>query len=71
VTTVLVEVDGERCQGHNRCVIACPEVFESDEFGYSVVKMPEVRPELEPQVRLAEADCPENAITVEEAPTTG
>ena len=69
--TVVVEVDGERCQGHNRCVIACPEVFESDEFGYSVVKMPEVSPELEPQVRLAEADCPENAITVEEAPTTG
>ena len=69
--TVLVEVDGQLCQGHNRCVIACPEVFESDEFGYSVVKMPEVEPELEPQVRLAEADCPENAITVEEAPTTG
>jgi ferredoxin len=71
VTSVLVEVDGERCQGHNRCVVACPEVFESDEYGYAVVRLREVGPELEPQVRLAEADCPENAITVEEASTTG
>ena len=71
VTPVLVEVDGERCQGHNRCVVACPQVFESDELGYAVVKSREVGPELEPQVRLAEADCPENAITVEEASTAG
>lgn len=71
MTPVRVEVDGQRCQGHNRCVIACPEVFESDEYGYSVVKLPEVGPELEPQVRLAEADCPENAITVVRASTTG
>ncbi len=62
---VRVGVDGERCQGHNRCVVACPEVFESDELGFAVVKLHEVGPDLEPQVRLAEANCPENAITVE------
>ena len=69
--TVLVEVDGERCQGHNRCVVACPQVFGSDELGYGVVKSREVRPEFEPNVRMAEADCPENAITLEVAPTAG
>lgn len=65
---VRVEVDGERCQGHNRCVVACPQVFESDEYGYAVVRSHEIPAELEPQVRLAEADCPENAITVESNP---
>jgi ferredoxin len=64
VTSVLVEVDGKRCQGHNRCVAICPEVFEADEYGFSVVKQPQVSPDLEQKVRLAEANCPENAISV-------
>ena len=65
MTSVRVEVDAKRCQGHNRCVVTCPEVFEADEYGYSVVKLPEVGPELEQKVRLAEANCPEHAISVE------
>jgi ferredoxin len=60
--SVRVEVDRQRCQGHNRCVIICPEVFETDEFGFSVVKLPQVGPELNEKVRLAEANCPEGAI---------
>lgn len=59
-----VRVDGKRCQGHNRCIAICPEVFDADEYGYSVVKQPEVGPELEEKVRLAEQNCPENAISV-------
>lgn len=59
-----VRVDGQRCQGHNRCIAICPEVFDADEYGYSVVKQPEVGPELEEKVRLAEQNCPENAISV-------
>lgn len=66
MTWLQVEVDGQRCQGHNRCMVACPEVFEADEYGYALVKVHEVGPELEGRVRLAEADCPEDAITVEE-----
>ncbi len=66
---VRVTVDGRRCQGHNRCVAACPEVFEADDYGYSVVKLPEVGPELEGKVRLAEANCPENAISVDASMT--
>ena len=62
-----VRVDGRRCQGHNRCVAICPEVFEADEYGYSVVKLPQVGSELEEKVRLAAANCPEKAISVEAA----
>jgi ferredoxin len=59
-----VAVDGQKCQGHNRCMALCPEVFEADELGYSVVKMRRVGRDLEEKVRLAEANCPERAITV-------
>ena len=61
-----VRVDGARCQGHNRCVAICPEVFDTDDLGYSVVTKPEVGPELDAKVRLAEQNCPENAISVTE-----
>lgn len=64
MTSIRVEVDGRRCQGHNRCIVACPEVFEADEYGYSVVRLAEVESELQEKVLLAEADCPENAISV-------
>jgi ferredoxin len=60
-----VRVDGQRCQGHNRCIVICPEVFEADEYGYSMVRVPRVGPELAEKVRSAEANCPENAISVE------
>jgi ferredoxin len=59
-----VAVDGRRCQGHNRCMALCPEVFEADELGYSVVKVPTVGPDLAEKVRLAEQNCPERAISV-------
>lgn len=42
----------------------CPEVFEADEFGYAVVKHPDVRGDLVEKARLAERNCPENAISV-------
>jgi len=61
---VRVAVDGRRCQGHNRCIAICPDVFEADVLGYSVVTRPDVGPELVEQVRLAEANCPEDAILV-------
>lgn len=61
---VRVRVDGDRCQGHNRCMVLCPEIFEADELGYAVVKRPEVHGELAEKARLAERNCPENAISV-------
>ena len=59
-----VEVNGRLCQGHNRCVALCPEVFDTDEYGYSVVTRPEVGSDLAEKVRLAEQNCPENAISI-------
>jgi ferredoxin len=59
-----VAVDPQRCQGHARCWVICPEVFSLDEEGHSFVAVAEVPPELEAKAREAADNCPERAITV-------
>lgn len=63
-----IHVDGEKCQGHNRCYSLAPELFELDDFGTShEIGDGNVPPELEERARLAIANCPEFAIsTVDE-----
>ncbi|MPZ35365.1 MAG: ferredoxin [Rhodospirillales bacterium] len=63
-----VAVDPERCQGHNRCKMIAPNLFELDELGHArVVGDGRVTPGLEDRARLAEANCPEFAIKVGQA----
>jgi ferredoxin len=62
-----VHVDQDRCQGHGRCYAVAPEVFEPDEIGNGVeVGDGTVAPELEAAARRAVANCPEQAIVLEE-----
>lgn len=62
-----VVVDQEKCQGHNRCVIVAEELFEIDDLGYAAAKGDgSVSPELEEKARMAVANCPEFAITIED-----
>jgi len=60
-----VEVDSEKCQGHNRCFALAGELFELDELGYATAtddgKVPS---ELEDKARLAIENCPERAIEI-------
>lgn len=59
--------DRSACQGHNRCYLLAPELFDTDDEGYAVLKVTgEVPPELAEKARLAADNCPEYAITVEE-----
>lgn len=59
-----VHVDQDKCQGHNRCIVVAPELFEVDELGTaSVVGDGHVPPALEDDARLAVDNCPEYAIT--------
>ena len=30
-----VHVDGDKCQGHNRCYALAPELFDVDDLGYA------------------------------------
>jgi ferredoxin len=61
-----VRVDAEKCVGHGRCYDLAPGVFGEDDRGHCRVREATVPPELETQARLGAANCPEDAIVVEE-----
>jgi ferredoxin len=60
--------DRSACQGHNRCYLLAPELFDVDDDGYAVLLIDgEVPTELEAKARLAADNCPEYAIELTEA----
>lgn len=59
-----VEIDSSRCQGHGSCVLTCSEVFVFDESGYGEVIAQDPPERLRPDLLVAVANCPENAISV-------
>lgn len=60
-----VDVDGERCQGHARCLAYAPDVFDFDDEGYAFVPADRQTFDLVPEsVQQAVANCPERAIRV-------
>jgi ferredoxin len=60
-----IQVIEEKCQGHNRCFVVAPDLFELDDYGYAHASNDgKVPPGEEEKARLAIANCPENAIIV-------
>lgn len=58
-------MDPAKCQGHNRCVVMAPTLFEIDTYGNASARgTGEVPPELAEQARLAVDNCPEFAVTI-------
>jgi ferredoxin len=63
---VKVHLDPGLCQGHGRCYDLAPELFGDDEEGYgTVLGDGVVPPGKEHDARLAAANCPERAISVD------
>jgi ferredoxin len=63
---VKVHLDPGLCQGHGRCYDLAPELFGDDEEGYGTVLGDGlVPPGKEQDARLAAANCPERAISVD------
>lgn len=63
-----VVIDTAKCQGHGRCYDLAPAVFTEDDEGYGqVIGGGLVAPDQETAARLAEANCPEQAVIIEEA----
>ncbi|MGC1420512.1 MAG: ferredoxin [Acidimicrobiales bacterium] len=62
-----VSIDAGRCQGHGRCYSLAPSLFEFDDLGSGVVlgdgTLSDETLEL---ARLAQANCPERAILIED-----
>jgi ferredoxin len=63
---VRILLDTDRCTGHGRCYSLAPDLFDCDDRGYGTVIRPEVAAGLEQQARIAVANCPERAISLEE-----
>lgn len=62
-----VSIDAERCQGHGRCFSLAPSLFEFDDLGSGVVLGDgTLSDEARELARLAQANCPEHAIFIEE-----
>ena len=62
-----IRVDDSRCEGHGRCYALAPDLFEPDDIGNGhEIGDGSVAPEQEHNARLAVANCPERAITMEE-----
>ncbi|MCQ3813169.1 MAG: ferredoxin [Acidimicrobiia bacterium] len=60
-----LHLDTELCQGHSRCVMVAPELFDADEDGYSMLlHNGDVPASLHNKARLAVDNCPEYAIEV-------
>ncbi|CAN5687131.1 N/A [soil metagenome] len=58
-----ISFDRDSCQGHNRCYLLAPELFDVDDDGYAVLLVDGTVPvELEPKAQLAADNCPEYAI---------
>jgi len=63
---VKVRVDLDLCLRHGRCYMLAPDVFGEDEQGSCRIANENVPPELEKQARIGAANCPEDAIEIEE-----
>ncbi len=60
-----IQFDRDACQGHNRCYLLAPELFDVDDEGYAVLLVEgEVPEELREKAELAADNCPEYAITL-------
>lgn len=58
-----LSIDRARCQGHGRCVVVAPDLFDIDDDGYGVVLNPDPGPSVAHDVSAAVGACPEQAIT--------
>ena len=61
-----IKLDSGKCQGHGRCYALAPDLFESDDEGYAVLKVEgSVPADREDDAILAADNCPEYAIEIE------
>lgn len=60
-----IAYDRSACQGHNRCYLLAPELFDVDDEGYAILLVEDDVPaDLEDKARLAADNCPEYAISL-------
>lgn len=61
-----IRLDVDACTGHGRCYALAPDVFDADDVGHCVSKLDDVPSELQADARVAVANCPEVALTIDD-----
>lgn len=62
-----INFDRDACQGHNRCYMLAPELFDVDDEGYAILLVEgDIPDELADKAQLTVDNCPEFAITLED-----
>ena len=56
-------IDTNRCQGHGRCALINPGLFDVNDDGYGVVLTPEPEGDAKADADRAIGNCPEQAIS--------
>ena len=56
-------IDTARCQGHGRCALINPDLFDVDDDGYAVVLDPVPTGDAKADADRAIGNCPEQAIS--------
>ena len=59
-------VDANLCESTSVCAGACPEIFEPDDQGMTIVKSEQVPPQLEQACKEAAGNCPKGPISIQE-----
>ena len=59
-----VRIDASRCEGHGRCYMLAPAVFDADENGSGTVIAEEIDDASIAAATLARDNCPEDAIVL-------
>jgi ferredoxin len=64
-TVIRIAIDADRCQGHARCAVRAPELFDvDDDQGKSIALRDDVPAELMEAAVEAVDTCPERAISL-------
>jgi ferredoxin len=58
-----LSIDASRCQGHGRCSLISPKIFDISDDGLGQVLVPEPEPGDAADVTRAAENCPESAIS--------
>jgi ferredoxin len=58
-------VDPIACDGHGLCAELLPELIELDDWGYPILRSPDVPAQLEALAKRAVATCPVLALRLE------
>lgn len=63
-------IDGDKCQGHNRCQVLAAELIAIDDLGFAKATGDGIVPAaLMEKARLAVKNCPEYALRLERIET--